>query len=124
MADQTVSAADGQTIRNSIDNALKGKARMVLANERAIDVLPPGVLERQAFGKTAALREVLDLAARRLSPGDNYVGDAAAEITVLRQAAERVPVADARTEILKAIAVLRDRVGRASSIRASCAFLC
>jgi hypothetical protein len=42
MADQTVCAAHGQTIRNSIDNALKGKARMVLADERAIDALPPG----------------------------------------------------------------------------------
>lgn len=67
------------------------------------------LLERQAFGKTAALREVLLLAVRRLSPGDNYVGDAAAEITVLRHAADKSPVADARTEILKAIAVLRDR---------------
>ncbi len=38
--------------------------------------------ERQAFGKTAAIRKVLELAARRLSPGDHYVGDAAAEITV------------------------------------------
>jgi len=69
------------------------------------------LLERQAFGKTVALREVLQLAARRLSPGDHYVGDAAAEITVLRQVAEKVPIADARTGILKAIAVLRDRVG-------------
>jgi hypothetical protein len=65
------------------------------------------LLERQAFGKTATLREVLQMAARRLSPGDNYVGDAAAEITVLRQVAEKVPIADSRTEILKAIAVLR-----------------
>jgi hypothetical protein len=44
--------------------------------------------------------------------GDTYVGDAAAEITVLRQVAEKVPITDARTEILKAIAALRDRVGR------------
>ncbi len=70
------------------------------------------LLERQAFGKTITIREVLELAARRLSPGDHYVGDAAAEITVLRQVADKVPIADARTEILKAIAVLRDRVGR------------
>ncbi len=47
---------------------------------------------------------------RQLSPGDCYVGDAAAEITVLRQVAEKVLIADARTEILKAIALLRDRV--------------
>lgn len=42
MADRTVSAADGQIIRNSIDNSLKGKARMVLADERAINRLPAG----------------------------------------------------------------------------------
>ena len=46
-----------------------------------------------------------------LSPGDHYAGNAAAEITVLRDVASKVPVADARTEILKAIAVLRDRSG-------------
>jgi hypothetical protein len=70
------------------------------------------LLERQAFGKTIVLRQALEMAVRRLSPGDHYVGDAAAEITVLRMVAERVPIVDARTEILKAIAVLRDRVGR------------
>jgi hypothetical protein len=70
------------------------------------------LLERQAFGKSVTLREVLQMAVRRLSPGDHYVGEAAAEITVLRQAADKVPIADARTEILKAIAVQRDRVGR------------
>jgi hypothetical protein len=66
-------------------------------------------------GKEAAadsIRDVLQMAARRLSPGDHYVGAAATEITVLRQVAEKVPIADARTEILKAIAALRDRVGR------------
>jgi hypothetical protein len=52
------------------------------------------------------------MAARRLSAGDHYVGDAAAEITVLRQVADKVPIVDARTEILKAIAVMRDRVGQ------------
>jgi hypothetical protein len=52
------------------------------------------LLERQACGKTVTLREVLQLAARRLSPGDSYVGDAATEITVLRQVAEKVPIAD------------------------------
>jgi hypothetical protein len=66
------------------------------------------LLERQAFGKTVVVREVLELAARRLSPGDHYVGDAAAEITVLRQVAAKAPVATARTEI-KAVAVLRDK---------------
>jgi hypothetical protein len=42
MADQTASAAHGQTIRNSIENALKGKARMVLADERTVGVLSTG----------------------------------------------------------------------------------
>lgn len=70
------------------------------------------LLERQAFSKTVVLREVLQLAVRRLSPGDHYVGDAAAEITALRQVAEKVPIAEARTEILKAIGVLRGRVRR------------
>jgi hypothetical protein len=67
------------------------------------------LLERQAFGKTMTIREMLHLAVRRLSPGDHFVGDAAAEITVLRQVAEKVPIADAHTEILKAVAVLLDR---------------
>jgi hypothetical protein len=64
------------------------------------------LLERQAFAQTMAARDVLQLAVRRLSPGDHFVGDAAAEITVLRQIADKVPMADARTEILKAVAVL------------------
>jgi hypothetical protein len=33
-------------------------------------------------------RELLGLAIRRLSPGDHFVGDAAAEIAMLREAAE------------------------------------
>jgi hypothetical protein len=67
------------------------------------------LLERDARGQTRVLREVLELAIRRLLPGDCFVGDAAPEITVLRQAAERVPLAEARAEVLKAVAVLRDR---------------
>jgi hypothetical protein len=70
------------------------------------------LLERQAAGQSRILREVLELAVRRLSPGDHFVGDAAAEITVLRQAAQSTPIADARTEILKAVAILRDRASR------------
>jgi len=63
------------------------------------------LFERDAFGKTATLRETLQMVAARLSPGD-----AAAEITVLRQVVEKVPMAPgARTEILKAVAVLRDK---------------
>ena len=67
------------------------------------------LLERQAYGQTTTFRHVLHLAVRRLSPGDNFVGDAAAEITVLRQLADKLPIAEARTEVLKAVAVLRDR---------------
>ena len=49
---------------------------------------------------------------RRLSPGDHFVGDAAAEITVLRDLADKVLVSHARPELLKAVSVLRDRSGR------------
>ena len=66
------------------------------------------LLEREAFGRTTTMPNVLELAVQRLSPGDHCVGDAAAEITVLRDIANKVPVAVARTEILKAVAVLRD----------------
>lgn len=48
------------------------------------------LLERQAFGKTIAIREILQLAVRRLSPADFYAGDVAAEITVLRDIADKV----------------------------------
>jgi hypothetical protein len=67
------------------------------------------LLEREAGSKTVAHRKVLKLAVRRLSPGDHSVGNAAAEITVLRQVAEKVPVAGVRIEILKAVAVLQDK---------------
>jgi uncharacterized protein (UPF0147 family) len=57
------------------------------------------------------VREVLSLAIARLGPGDRVRTpiDAAAEVTVLQEIADKVPAA-ARTEILKAVAVLRDRV--------------
>ena len=58
-----------------------------------------------------AARDVFQLVVRCLSRGDHFIGDAAAEITVLRRVADKVPMADARTEILKAVAVLRDRAG-------------
>ena len=67
------------------------------------------LMDSNAPGKMRSTCEVLRLAIRRLSPGDHFVGDAAAEITALRHAADQMPVADARTEILKAVAVLRDR---------------
>jgi hypothetical protein len=72
--------------------------------QRACDLM-----DSQAPGKMRATCEVLRLAIRRLSPSDHFVGDAAAEITVLRHAAKQMPIADARTEILKAVAVLRER---------------
>ena len=67
------------------------------------------LLQSQTPGTMPATREVLQLAIRRLSPGDHFVGATAAEITVLRHAADQAPIAAARTEILKAVAVLRDQ---------------
>lgn len=67
------------------------------------------LLEREAFGRNMAAREVMQLAIRRLSPGAHFVGDAAAEISLLRHIG--VPVLPARTEILKAVAVLHDQRG-------------
>ena len=68
------------------------------------------LMDSHAPGKMSATCEVLRLAIRRLSPGDHFVGNAAVEITVLRNAADQMPVADARMEILKALSVLRDRI--------------
>ena len=70
------------------------------------------LLEREVFGKTIVTRDLLQLAVRRLRPGGHFVDDAAAEITVLRGVADKVPVSHAGTEILKAVAVLRDRSAR------------
>jgi hypothetical protein len=56
------------------------------------------------------IREVLRLAMRRLSPGDFYAGDAAAEITLLRDMANKVS-GETRTDVLKAVAILTDRSG-------------
>jgi hypothetical protein len=55
-----------------------------------------------------ASRGVLDLAVRRLSPGEFYVGNAAAEITVLREIAGKVD-GQTRTDILKAVTILSGR---------------
>lgn len=41
-------------------------------------------MKAQAPGKMRTTCDILQLAIRRLSPGDHFVGDAAAEITVLR----------------------------------------
>jgi hypothetical protein len=67
------------------------------------------LLKRADTRRTGIIREVLGQAIHRLSPGDHFIGDAAVEITVLRDIATKVPSDDARTEILKAVAVLRDR---------------
>jgi hypothetical protein len=66
------------------------------------------LLERDTLARMRASRSVLDLALRRLSPGDFQAGDAAAEIIVLRDIAGDVDGA-ARTEVLKAVAILADR---------------
>ena len=65
--------------------------------------------ERDAAAQTRGVREILTSAVSRLSAQVEYTGDLKAEITGLREAASRVPVPAARTEVLKAIAVLRDR---------------
>jgi len=69
------------------------------------------LLAHQAFGNVGAIRQALRQTIRRLSPGDEFTSNAAAEVTVLRDIAAKVLAADARTEILKAIAVLQDRSG-------------
>jgi hypothetical protein len=68
------------------------------------------LLEREPGARMRVTREVLRLAMRRLSPGDFYAGDAAAEITLLRDIAGKV-VGEARTDILKAVAILVGRRG-------------
>jgi hypothetical protein len=65
------------------------------------------LLEREPLARMRASRGVLDLAVRRLSPGDF---SAAVEITVLRGVAGKVD-GSARTDILKAVALLTDRGG-------------
>jgi hypothetical protein len=66
------------------------------------------LLEREPSAGMRAIREVLRLSIRRLSPGDFYAGDAAAEITLLRDIGNKV-AAEARTDVLKAVAILTDR---------------
>jgi hypothetical protein len=68
------------------------------------------LLEREPGARPRTIRSVLELAIRRLSPGDFYAGDAAAEITLLRDIAGKV-TGEARTDILKAVAILTDRGG-------------
>jgi hypothetical protein len=66
------------------------------------------LLGREPLAKIRAIRNVLDRAIRRLSPGDFYVGEAAAEITVLRDIANKV-AGETPTDVLKALAILTDK---------------
>jgi hypothetical protein len=66
------------------------------------------LLERQPPAKASTIRHLIDLSIRQLSPGDFYAGNAAAEITVLRDIAGRL-TGEARTGVLKAVAILTDR---------------
>ena len=68
------------------------------------------LLEREPGARMRVIREVLRLAMRRLSPGDFYAGDATAEITLLRDIANKI-IGEARTDVLKAVAILTDRSG-------------
>jgi hypothetical protein len=57
-----------------------------------------------------ATRELFDRVIRQLSPGDYFVGPTgvAAAISLLKPMADKLPAAP-RVELLKAVAVLRDR---------------
>jgi hypothetical protein len=68
------------------------------------------LLERESFSMTLATRELFDRIIRQLSPGDYFVGPngLAAAIALLNPMADKVPAAP-RVELLKAVAVLRDR---------------
>jgi hypothetical protein len=67
------------------------------------------LLVREAVGPTVAACDVLQLIVERLSRANLLVRDVAAELALLRQVAQQVAVVDARGEILKAIALLRDK---------------
>jgi hypothetical protein len=68
------------------------------------------LLERELLSMTLAARELFDRIIRQLSPGDYFVGPngVAAAIALLKPMADKVPAAP-RVELLKAVAVLRDR---------------
>lgn len=68
------------------------------------------LIERESFSMTLATRELFDRIIRQLSPGDYFVGPngVAAAIALLKPMADKVPAAP-RVELLKAVAVLRDR---------------
>jgi hypothetical protein len=69
------------------------------------------LLERES-PPTRAIRELFDRIIRQLIPGDYFVGalGIAAVESLLRDIAGKVPAAP-RVELLKAVAVLRDRSG-------------
>jgi hypothetical protein len=66
-------------------------------------------LDREA-PPTRAVRQLFDRIIRQLSPGDYFMGmmGVAADVSLLREMAANVPAAP-RVDLLKAIAVLRDR---------------
>lgn len=68
------------------------------------------LLERESFSMTLATRELFDGIIRQLSPGDYFVGPngVSAAIALLKPMADNLPAAP-RVELLKAVAVLRDR---------------
>jgi hypothetical protein len=77
---------------------------------RATSLTRGNWLADQNFLAKSAVLNLVDMCLARLGPGDqkqsNFVP---AEITLLRDIANKVPLATARTEILKAVAVLRDK---------------
>ena len=66
------------------------------------------VLDGQSFVGKGGVLSALKNTIRRLS-GDSHPNGAASEITALIEVASNVPIADAKTEIHKAVAVLRVR---------------
>jgi hypothetical protein len=84
-----------------------GYRHAVARLSRQICAEPTGVELDSKFSQRFWQNVVLEASRLAIREGERHP---AAEITVLRHVADQVPVADARTEILKAVAVLRDRI--------------
>ena len=71
------------------------------------------------FAARRGCLDTLNLVVAKLGPGDQKPGDLmiAANITLLDGVAEKVPPGEARTSVLKAVAVLRDRSDGSSYTR-------
>ena len=67
------------------------------------------ILERTPASKARTIRDALSLAVARLSKGDQLIDNVPAEVTSLTDVSNQITEPEARTEIRKAIAVLRDR---------------